>query len=178
MRRGTLLSMLTTNQKSAIAEAAVMKAALHADYDVYRPVFEGGRYDLVFRHGRAIAARPMQVGAAPRRRARRSFVLEPTNAGGLVRRPYVAGEFDALAAYAPDLERCYLIPYEAIDGRTQLHLRVGPTPNNQRRGIRLASPYEFGGTLRQTSLGPIAQLGERLDGIQKVAGSSPAGSTS
>ena len=51
MRRGILLSMLTTNQKRAIAEAAVMKAALHADYDVYRPVFEGGRYDLVFDTG-------------------------------------------------------------------------------------------------------------------------------
>ena len=45
------MSMLTTNQKRAIAEAAVMKAALHADYDVYRPVFEGGRYDLVFDTG-------------------------------------------------------------------------------------------------------------------------------
>ena len=173
-----LLSMLTTNQKGAIAEAAIMKAALHADYDVYRPVFEGGRYDLVFDTGERLLR--VQCKWAPLHGdvlVVRSYSSRRT-ADGLVRRPYVAGEFDALAAYAPDLEQCYLIPYEAIDGRSQLHLRVGPTLNNQRRGIRLASPYEFGGTLRQTSLGPIAQLGERLDGIQKVAGSSPAGSTS
>ena len=36
--------------------------------------------------------------------------------------------------------------------------------------------FEFGARLAH--LGAIAQLGERLDGIQKVAGSSPAGSTS
>jgi hypothetical protein len=36
------------------------------------------------------------------------------------------------------------------------------------------SHYEFGARLWFD--GPIAQLGERLDGIQKAAGSSPAGS--
>ena len=154
-----------------------MKAALHVKCDVYRPVFEGGRYDLVFDTGNRLLR--VQCKWAPLRGdviVIRSYSTRRT-AYGLVRRPYVAGEFDALAAYAPDLERCYLIPYDAIDGRTQLHLRVGPTLNNQRQGIRLASHYEFGATLRQTSQGPIAQLGERLDGIQKVAGSSPAGST-
>jgi PD-(D/E)XK endonuclease len=35
---------------------------------------------------------------------------------------------------------------------------------------------EFGATIRRLR-GPIAQLGERLSGTQKVAGSSPAGST-
>src|SRR4051794_38773102 len=73
------------------------------------------------------------------------------------------------AAYAPDLDRCYLITYEVTDGVTQLHLRSGSDG---------ASGLRFGATLPQTSLGPIAQLGERLHGMQKVAGSSPAGSTS
>jgi hypothetical protein len=38
-----MLSLLTTNQKGAIAEAAIMKAGLEMQYDIYRPVIEGGR---------------------------------------------------------------------------------------------------------------------------------------
>ena len=45
------MSVLTTNQKGAIAEAAIMKAGLEMQYDVYRPAIEGGRYDLIFDTG-------------------------------------------------------------------------------------------------------------------------------
>ena len=46
--------MLTTNQKGAIAEAAIMKAAFEVGYDVYRPAIEGGRYDLILVTGDAL----------------------------------------------------------------------------------------------------------------------------
>jgi len=35
------LPVLTTNQKGAIAEAAIMKAAFEVGYEVYRPAIEG-----------------------------------------------------------------------------------------------------------------------------------------
>jgi hypothetical protein len=54
--------MLTTNQKGAIAEAAITKAALELGYDVYRPATEGGRYDLIFDLSAALTSRAMQVG--------------------------------------------------------------------------------------------------------------------
>ena len=81
---------LTTNQKGAIAESALVKCALEHGLDVYRPVAE-------------------------------------------------------------------------------------PPGNHQRRGIRPANDFEFAATLGRLR-GPIAQLGERLHGMQEVAGSSPAGS--
>ena len=43
-----MLTVLTTNQKGAIAEAAITKAAVELGIEVYRPSFEGGRYDLIF----------------------------------------------------------------------------------------------------------------------------------
>jgi hypothetical protein len=170
------LSMLTTNQKGAMAEAAITKAAIATGYDVYRPAVEGGRYDVIFDTGDRLLR--VQCKSAPLTGeviVVRSYSTRRT-ADGLIKRPYVHGEFDALAAYCPQLDRCYLIPYEAIDGATQLQLRLSPARNNQHIGIRFASHYEFGATLSPPR-GPIAQLGERLDGIQKVAGSSPAGST-
>jgi hypothetical protein len=41
-------SVLTTNQKGAIAETAIAHAAIKLGIEVYRPVAEGGRFDLIF----------------------------------------------------------------------------------------------------------------------------------
>jgi PD-(D/E)XK endonuclease len=145
------LSVLTTNRKGAIAELALARAALSAGYDVYRPVFEGGRYDLIFDDGSRLLR--VQVKWAPLHGdvvVIRSYSSR-RNANGLLRRPYVEGDFDALGAYCSPLDRCYLIPYEVIDGAVQLQLRIRPARNNQRRGVRLASRYEFGATLREAA---------------------------
>ena len=39
---------MTTDQKGAIAELAIQLAAVKLGVEVYRPVAEGGRYDLIF----------------------------------------------------------------------------------------------------------------------------------
>jgi hypothetical protein len=97
------------------------------------------------------------------------------NRDGLIRRVYVEGEIDAFAAYCPDVERCYFLPFELFTRRTQVDLRLGPCRNNQIRGVNWASDFEFAATLGPH--GAIAQLGERVAGSHEVAGSSPAGST-
>ena len=87
----------------------------------------------------------------------------------------MAGEVDAIAAYCASTERCYLLPGELIAGRKELSLRLEATQNGQQLGIRWADEFDFA-RLDWEALGAIAQLGERLDGIQEVAGSNPAGS--
>jgi hypothetical protein len=42
---------VTTDQKGAIAETAVAHAAVKLGIDVYRPIAEGGRFDLIFNLG-------------------------------------------------------------------------------------------------------------------------------
>ena len=169
--------MLTTNQKGAIAEAAITKAALELGYDVYRPAIEGGRYDLIFDTGDELQR--VQCKWAPLNGevvVIRSYSTRRT-ATGLKRNTYKPGEFDVLAAYCAILDRVYAVPYENVGGATHLQLRVSPARNNQRIGIRVAKDFEFGARLPQTSLGPIAQLGERRHGMAEVVGSSPTGST-
>jgi hypothetical protein len=39
--------MMTTDQKGGIAELAIATAAVRLGIEVYRPVIEGGRYDLI-----------------------------------------------------------------------------------------------------------------------------------
>jgi PD-(D/E)XK endonuclease len=166
--------MLTTDQKGAIAEMAIAWHATKFGVDVYKPVAEGGRCDLIFdfaerlwrvqckwasRYGEVVIVRCYSA-----RRARE----------GLRRRLYTADEVDAFAAYCAELDRCFFLPFKDFRGRANIQLRLAPSRNNQRLGINWADEYDFAATLPRH--GAIAQLGERLDGIQKVAGSSPAGS--
>lgn len=62
---------------------------------------------------------------------------------GYIRTTYTADEIDAIAAYAPDTDRCYLIPVNEVEGRTVLSLRLGPTLNNQAELVRWAKDYEL-----------------------------------
>jgi hypothetical protein len=168
--------MLSTDQKGNIAEAAIALAATRLDIDVYRPVGEGGRYDMILDLGRDLlrvqckwAARAGDVILVRCYSSRRS-------AGGkLVTRRYSTDEVDAFGAYSRDLDRCFLLPPELWANRRLVQLRIAPTRNNQARRINWADDYDFEARLR--ALGAVAQLGERLAGSQKATGSSPVGST-
>ena len=165
--------MLTTDQKGNIAEAAIVAAAIKLGIDVYKPVGEGGRYDMIFELDDCLVR--VQCKWAPRQGdviVVRCYSTRRTR-DGLLRSPYKPGEIGAFAAYCPDVDRCYFLPFHAQ--RTEILLRLGPTKNNQAQGINWARDYDFTATLGP--LGAVAQLGEHLTGSQKATGSSPVGST-
>jgi PD-(D/E)XK endonuclease len=142
--------VLTTDQKGGIAELSIAAAALR----LLRIQCKTGSL-----HGNVLAI--------PCFSCRRSRL-------GFVKRPYTSDEIDAIAAYSSELERCFLLPLSEFGTRTYIQLRLAPCGNSQQRRINCADDCEFAATLR--NLGAIAQLGERLHGMQEVAGSSPAGS--
>jgi len=87
--------VLTTDQKGNIAEHAVVYHATKLGIDVYRPVGEGGRYDMLFdldssafnvNRGRGTET-SSSSGVTP---------LDPIGTG-LVRRVYSPDEIDAFA---------------------------------------------------------------------------------
>ena len=161
---------LTTNQKGAIAETAITHAAVRAGLEVYRPVAEGGRFDLVFVLGDGSLSRvqckwsPLIRGAV----VLRAYSCRRT-ATGLRARGYLAHEVDAFASYCPDTDSCYYVPMAVVEGHRVVHLRVEPARNGQRERLHCAEHYR---------LGAIAQLGERSAGSRKVGGSNPPSSTS
>jgi prevent-host-death family protein len=164
--------VLSTNQKGGIAETAITAAATKLGVPVLRPAVEHGRYDLAFEIGDSILrvqckwASLLNDGAVMRVNLTSSWCT-PT---GYERRYYREDEIDLVAVYCGELDRCYLLPSELVAGRRSLDLRLKPTKNGQRACLNLAVDFELPGA--------IAQLGERLHGMQEVAGSSPASSTS
>ena len=140
---------LTTDQKGAIAETAIIHAAVKLGIGVFKPITDGERYDLIFDlRPRLVRVQckwaPLQGNVV----VVRSYSNRRT-ANGLVRRCYATGEIDAIAAYCSDLDCCYYLPEERVVGHQQLGLRVAPSLNNQISGINWAGDYEFAATLRR-----------------------------
>ena len=155
-------------QKGAIAEAAVLAAAVKLHIPVLVPFNEGGRYDLVFDLGKRLARVQCKWGGLHGDIVRARLCTSRLTPAGYVRTTYDEDEIDAFAVYCQALDRCYWLPIEEFADQSHVHLRLTPARNNQRQLVKCAAQYEFGA---------IAQLGERLAGSQKVAGSSPASST-
>ena len=129
------LADVTTDQKGAIAELAIQLAAIKLGIEVYRPVAEGGRYDMIFDLDRNLvrvqckwATRYDDVLIARCYRSRR-------NRDGLVRRLYTREEIDAFALYSLELDRCFFVPMAFAEGMQEIRLRLAPARNNQRRGF-------------------------------------------
>lgn len=172
--------MLTTDQKGAIAETAVAHAAVKLGLGVSRPVNEGERYDLVL----DLRPRLVRLQVKWARRQGDVVVVRSRSArrvrNGQVTRGYSTADIDALAAYCPDLDRCFYLPAPLVERRRHMHLRLARARNGQQAGILWATRFDFcqiDWSDPEGCLGAIAQLEERLRGTQEVAGSSPASST-
>jgi hypothetical protein len=166
--------MLSTNQKGAIAETAVVHAAVKLGIGVFKPVMDE-RCDLI------LDLRPRLIRVQVKWAVRQGEVVvvrccsNRRARDGMVTRTYSADEVDAIVAYCEEIGRCFLLPIALCSGRRVIHVRLNAARNNQRAGINEARDFDFAATLRRDP-GAIAQLGERRAGSAKVAGSSPAGS--
>jgi hypothetical protein len=102
--------MLTTSQKGAIAETAIVHAATCLGIGVLKPVSEGARYDVLFDLG----TRFVRVQCKTAKQRRNVLVIPFCSARrtprGFEKRSYTSAEIDAVAAYSPELRRSYLLP--------------------------------------------------------------------
>jgi hypothetical protein len=166
-----ICSMLDSNVKGAIAEQAIILAAVKLGVSVWKPVSEHGRCDLVLE----IAARLWRVQCKWGRLTDAGDLVIARIGGcrrstsGYVRSTYSGDEVDLFGIYCGDLDHCF-VPASLAVGKHGLSLRLSAPRNGQRACINLASSFDFEGA--------IAQLGERLTGSQEVVGSSPTSSTS
>ena len=159
------------NLKGAIAEAKIAAAAIELGISVLRPLAEHGRYDLAFEIGDRILRVQCKWGALNPDRGVIAINLESSwhSPGGYVHSSYTEDEIDLVAVYCGGNRRCYLLPSALVVRRRSIWLRVSPARNSQRACINLASDFEF--------TGAVAQLEERLHGMQEAGGSSPPSST-
>ena len=159
---------MDSNRIGATAETAIAAEATRLGFEVLRPIVDGGRYDFVFDVGGRLLR--VQCKSAPLRRG--AIVVRAVTCRrapeGFRRGGYSPSEVDVIAAYCPELQRCFAVPIRDFGGSSSFQLRLGPARNGQRAGLHFADDYV---------LGAIAQLEERLGGTQEAGGSSPPSST-
>jgi hypothetical protein len=109
--------VLTTNQKGAIAETRITAAAVELGIEVYRPVAEGGRYDMIL----AVGDRLLRTQCKWARRRGDVLVIGIRTSRytprGYIRTTYSAQEVDGIAAWCADTQECYFIPIADVDGQ-------------------------------------------------------------
>ena len=145
--------MLTRSQKGAVAESAIAHVAIKLGVGVYRPITEGGRHDLIFELPSSLvrvqcktAVKRGDVVVVSCRSCRRT-------AAGFFRRSYTSIEIDAIAAHCAELDMCFYLPPPLFDRRSTVQLRLSPSRNNQKVGIKWASDFDLAATL-MASMGP------------------------
>ena len=155
------MAELTTNHKGAIAEAAIALEATRLGHVVLRPQQEGRRYDLVVDTGSRLWRVQCKWGNLRNGVvAVRTATSRHSPTQGYVLTTYSADEIDAIGIYCPGFDECLLVPIEEAAGMTHLHLRVEPTRNSQRCGVRMATQYRFGAVAqmaRATGWQPVGQ---------------------
>src|SRR6187200_1602445 len=138
-----MLAIMTTDQKGAIAEAAIALAAMKLGIDIYRPLGEGGRYDLILDVGsRLLRVQCKWAASSEQVLVVRCYTFRRTRTGWK-KTTYTADEVDVIAAYSMELDRCFLIPIEMVEERPTIQLRISPTLNNQKRRINWAEDFDF-----------------------------------
>jgi hypothetical protein len=139
---------MTTDQKGAIAETAIVHAAVKLGIAVYKPIAAGGRCDLIFELG----DRLVRVQCKWASRYRNVVVVRCYSSwrgrDGFVKRAYSRAEIDLIAAYCAEPDRCYALRPDQFCGRTQVDLRIAPSRNNQRQRVNWADDFAFEATLR------------------------------
>jgi PD-(D/E)XK nuclease superfamily protein len=157
------------NRKGNAAELAIAAEAARLGLEVWHPLTEHGRADLIL----GIDGQMVRVQCKwARRRGDVIFVpLQTSRRGrdGYVRSCYNAREIDAVGAYCDELNSCFLIPIGVAEDKAAISLRLAPARNGQRAALHWAEQYR---------LGAVAQLEERRHGMAEVRGSSPLSSTS
>jgi hypothetical protein len=140
---------LTSSQKGAAAEAEITAAAIRLDLVVLRPLCEGGRYDLVIDIGQRLLRVQCKWASRQGNVLTVRCITSRHTPRGYLRTTYSAEEIDAIAAYAPDTDRSYLIPIQEVERHAAISLRVAQTRNNQALLVRWAHDYELETSLKR-----------------------------
>ena len=143
--------VMNSNVKGAVAEQAIVLAAMKAGIPVLGPVAEHGRTDLALEIGGDLFRVQVKWG---RLSAARDVVIVRVGTcrltpRGYIRRTYSEHEVDLFAVYCGELDRCFLVPAKLVVHKTCVSLRLAPPRNRQRSCINLADDFTFDGAVAQ-----------------------------
>lgn len=125
------------------SEAAVLAALIEAGKHVLIP-FRQSRYDLAYEEDGRLVRVQCKTGVF-----NGGAMVVKTHSRGRSRWLDYREDADLFGVYCHERLEVYLVPVADLPVRGA-HLRLEPTKNGQKAGIRLAAPYLLKGPLRET----------------------------
>jgi len=129
-----------TTSRGDIAAFQVVAALIRQGKRLLRPLSSASRYDLLIDNADGTFTR-IQCKSGVLRKGCVLFRLYSVSGHDTRAKPY-DGQVDAFGVYCAATSATYLVPVEAIAACGQMAaLRVEPTRNGQRRGVRSAAEF-------------------------------------
>jgi hypothetical protein len=130
-------SMKDTTGIGSVTEAMVLAALIRQGKQVYIPFSGDSRSDLIVDGESGLIRIQCKTGRL--RNGCVEFRNYSQTSAGL--RPYQKKDVDVFGVYCPANGKVYVVPIEECGGQLTL-LRIEPTKNNYKKGVRFAVKYE------------------------------------
>lgn len=128
-----------TTEKGEIGEAMVIADLIRQGHDVAIPFGHNLPFDLIVVRKEDGTLEKVQVKF--RTSNGRTVRATARSSSAWVQHRYTADEVDWLAIYEATTSQCFYLPSSVWEGHEELTLRIKPTLNGQKKGIRWA--HEF-----------------------------------
>ena len=126
---------MKTYEKGAIGEHKVVADLISQGYRVSKPLVDAMPYDLIVSKGNTFHT--VQVKYTTRKK--NYIETTPRRVRSIHKGKESNNEFDILAMYCPDTNKCYYIWSDEF--KTSIRIRFGDTMNNQDKGVNYAEDY-------------------------------------
>ena len=149
--------MKDTTGRGDVSEIQVAAALMRAGQRVLRPISGGLRYDLLIDNGDGTFSR-VQCKTGLMKDGFIVFRLRNCDA----RRPNgvsYRGQIESFGVFCPENGRTYLVPMSALTtSDSTARLRLRPTRNGQRTGVRLADEFDISDSSVSRRAAHLAEL--------------------
>jgi hypothetical protein len=129
--------LMQTKDKGNLSEARILAALVSAGYLISIPFGSGHKYDFIADDLTRLFRVQCKTGRV--KNGALIFNAYSQSGNGSIKASY-RGLADLFAVLNPDSGIVYLIPVDDV-GVTEVTLRLGPTANNQMRGVRWAETF-------------------------------------
>jgi PD-(D/E)XK nuclease superfamily protein len=141
---------------------AIMLALQDAGFELLLPFGENTRYDLVIE----LSSRLVKVQCKTGRLKNGAVSFSPCSTYGHHRRAAEArrvytDQVDFFGVYCPETGGAYLVPIGHVAAKTRAALRVTPSRNGQKRGLRFAADYLVGHVVVERNVSATEEPGAR-----------------
>ena len=132
---------MNTHTKGQLAELKVQQRAVEKCYLVSKPIYDGGRYDLIIDDGQKLWRVQVKYadGGASHCEGAVTVGLEKRRKDGNLL--YTSDEIDLLLVYLPKKELVLSFPAEKFHQKTGIQIRLELPKNHQKNGVNFYQDF-------------------------------------